>query len=108
MFGKTGFIYALAVLFVLFLLARRIVHSPFGLSLRAIKNNPLRAAAIGIPVNRRLIAIYTHGRVLCRRRRRAVHPDHARSPRSTCSPSSARPICCWCWSSAAPAISMAA
>ncbi|CCE10033.1 conserved membrane hypothetical protein [Bradyrhizobium sp. STM 3843] len=59
MFGRTGFFYALAVLFVLFLLARRIVHSPFGLSLRAIKNNPLRAAAIGIPVNRRLIAIYT-------------------------------------------------
>jgi branched-chain amino acid transport system permease protein len=35
------------------------VHSPFGLSLRAIRNNPLRAAAIGIPVNRRLIAVYT-------------------------------------------------
>jgi branched-chain amino acid transport system permease protein len=59
MFGKVGFFYSLAVLFVLFLLARRIVHSPFGLSLRAIRNNPLRAAAIGIPVNRRLIAIYT-------------------------------------------------
>jgi branched-chain amino acid transport system permease protein len=59
MFGRTGFYYSLAVLFVLFLVARRIVHSPFGLSLRAIKNNPLRAAAIGVPVNRRLIAIYT-------------------------------------------------
>jgi len=59
MFGKVGFFYALAVLFVLFLAARRIVHSPFGLSLRAIKNNPLRAAAVGVPVNRRLIAIYT-------------------------------------------------
>jgi branched-chain amino acid transport system permease protein len=59
MFGKTGLFYSLAVLFVLFLLARRIVHSPFGLSLRAIRNNPLRASAIGIPVNRRLIAIYT-------------------------------------------------
>ena len=59
MFGRTGFFYSLVVLFILFLLARRIVHSPFGLSLRAIKNNPLRAAAIGIPVNRRLIAIYT-------------------------------------------------
>jgi len=58
-FGKVGFIYCLCVLFVLFLLARRIVHSPFGLSLRAIRNNPLRASAIGIPVNRRLIAIYT-------------------------------------------------
>jgi len=59
MFGKVGFFYCLAVLFALFLLARRIVHSPFGLSLRAIRNNPLRAAAIGIPVNKRLIAIYT-------------------------------------------------
>jgi branched-chain amino acid transport system permease protein len=59
MFGKTGFLYSLAVTFLLFLLARRIVHSPFGLSLRAIRNNPLRASAIGIPVNRRLIAIYT-------------------------------------------------
>ena len=59
MFGKVGFFYSLGVTFLLFLLARRIVHSPFGLSLRAIRNNPLRAAAIGIPVNRRLIAIYT-------------------------------------------------
>jgi branched-chain amino acid transport system permease protein len=59
MFGRTGFFYSLAVLFLLFVLARRIVHSPFGLSLRAIRNNPLRAAAIGIPVNRRLIAVYT-------------------------------------------------
>jgi branched-chain amino acid transport system permease protein len=59
MFGKTGLFYSLAVLFVLFLLARRIVYSSFGLSLRAIRNNPLRASAIGIPVNRRLIAIYT-------------------------------------------------
>src|SRR6266581_367325 len=59
MFGRTGLFYSLAVLFLLFLLARRVVHSPFGLSLRAIKNNPLRAAAIGVPVNRRLIAIYT-------------------------------------------------
>lgn len=59
LYGKVGFIYCLMVLFVLFLLARLIVHSPFGLSLRAIRNNPLRAAAVGIPVNRRLIAIYT-------------------------------------------------
>lgn len=58
-FGRTGFFYALIVLFLLFLMARRVVHSPFGLSLRAIKNNPLRAAAIGVPVNRRLIAVYT-------------------------------------------------
>ena len=59
MFGHTGYIYCLVVLFVCFLIARRIVYSPFGLSLRSLKGNPLRASAIGIPVNRRLIAIYT-------------------------------------------------
>src|SRR5438445_339129 len=58
MFGRTGFFYSLIVLFLLFLLARRIVNSPFGLSLRAIKNNPLRASAIGVPVNRLLVGIY--------------------------------------------------
>ena len=35
MFGHTAYCYSLAVLFVLFLLARRIVNSPFGLSLRS-------------------------------------------------------------------------
>ena len=58
-FGHTGYIYCLTVLFICFLLARRIVASPFGLSLRAVKGNALRAAAVGIPVNRRLVAIYT-------------------------------------------------
>ncbi|GEP56656.1 ABC transporter permease subunit [Reyranella soli] len=44
---------------MLFLLARRIVYSPFGLSLMAIRRNTLRASALGVPVNRRLVAIYT-------------------------------------------------
>mgnify|MGYP003704303995 CR=1 FL=1 len=48
-FGKVGFWYTVAVLFVLFLLARRVVHSPFGLSLRAIRNNPLRASVLADP-----------------------------------------------------------
>ena len=58
-FGHVGYAYCLSVLFVLFLLARRIVHSPFGLSLRAVKANPLRGSSVGIPVNARLVAIYT-------------------------------------------------
>jgi branched-chain amino acid transport system permease protein len=58
-FGHVGYFYCLAVLFILFLSARRMVNSPFGLSLRAVKANPLRAAAIGISVNSRLVAIYT-------------------------------------------------
>jgi branched-chain amino acid transport system permease protein len=59
LFGHTAYVYSLIVLFVLFLLARRIVNSPFGLSLLAVKGNSLRASAIGIPVNWRLVAIYT-------------------------------------------------
>jgi branched-chain amino acid transport system permease protein len=59
LFGRTAYAYSLAVLFLLFLLARRIVHSPFGLSLRAVKGNPLRARSIGISVNGRIVAIYT-------------------------------------------------
>jgi branched-chain amino acid transport system permease protein len=59
MFGHTGYIYTLTVLFVLFLIARRLVNSPFGLSLMSVKGNPLRAAAIGVSVDARLVTIYT-------------------------------------------------
>jgi branched-chain amino acid transport system permease protein len=59
MFGHTGYTYCLLVLFICFLLARRLVYSPFGLSLRAIKGNALRSGAVGIPVKWRLVAIYT-------------------------------------------------
>ena len=58
-FGRTAYFYSLSVLFVLFLIARRVVHSPFGLSLRAIRDNPLRASASGVPNARRLAAAYT-------------------------------------------------
>lgn len=58
-FGRTAYLYSLSVLFVLFLIARRVVHSPFGLSLRAVRDNPLRASASGVPNGRRLAAAYT-------------------------------------------------
>jgi branched-chain amino acid transport system permease protein len=59
MFGRTAYLYSLATLLLLFLVARRLVASPFGMSVRAIRDNPLRAGAIGIPVNRRLVTVYT-------------------------------------------------
>jgi branched-chain amino acid transport system permease protein len=59
LFGHNGYVYCLIVLFICFVIARRIIYSPFGLSLRSIKGNNLRAAAIGIPVKWRLVAIYT-------------------------------------------------
>jgi len=57
--GSTAYLYSLAVLFLLFVAARRIVNSPFGLSLRGVRENVKRMPAIGAPVMRRLIAIYT-------------------------------------------------
>jgi branched-chain amino acid transport system permease protein len=59
LYGTTAYVYALSVLFVVVLGLRVLVHSPFGHALRAIRDNPLRARAIGIPVARRLIAAYT-------------------------------------------------
>ena len=59
--GRVAAAYCLAVLFLAFVVVRRVVHSPFGWSLRAIRGNALRAAAIGVPVNRRLVAAYTAG-----------------------------------------------
>lgn len=59
LFGRTAYLYTLVTLLALFLLARRLVASPFGMSLRAIRDNPLRARAIGIPVTRRLVVIHT-------------------------------------------------
>ena len=58
-FGSVAYGYSLVVVFALFLVARRVMHSPFGVSVRAVKANALRTAAIGIPVNGRLVAIYT-------------------------------------------------
>jgi len=57
--GRVASYYSLAVLLALFIIARRIVHSPFGATLEAIRDNRLRAMAIGIPVHARLIAVYT-------------------------------------------------
>jgi branched-chain amino acid transport system permease protein len=59
LYGRTAYAYSLTTLFVLLLLARLIVNSPFGLSLMAIRRNTLRASALGVPVNRRLVAVYT-------------------------------------------------
>ena len=61
MAGTTACLYALAVLFVMFWIARRLVNSPFGMSLRGIRQNALRMPALGTPVHRRLIAIYVIG-----------------------------------------------
>ncbi|WIM14254.1 branched-chain amino acid ABC transporter permease [Enhydrobacter sp.] len=59
LYGRTAYAYSVTILFALMLVARAVVHSPFGLSLMAIRRNRLRASALGVPVNRRLVAAYT-------------------------------------------------
>ena len=61
LYGKTAYWYSLIVLFLMFWLARRLVQSPFGHSLRGIKQNVKRMPAIGTPVHGRLVAVYTIG-----------------------------------------------
>ncbi len=56
--GRTAAFYSITTLLVFFLLARRFVNSPFGATLKAIRDNRLRAMAIGIPVTQRLTVVY--------------------------------------------------
>jgi len=57
--GRVAYAYTLVVLALAMGLARRLVHSPFGVSLQALRDNRLRASSIGLSVNARLIAVYT-------------------------------------------------
>jgi branched-chain amino acid transport system permease protein len=57
--GRTAYVYALVVVFAVFLVVRRVVNSPFGLSLRGIREGGKRMPAIGAPVARRLRTIFT-------------------------------------------------
>lgn len=57
-FGHVGLVYCLAVLFLLFIVARCVVESPFGWSVKAIRDNPIRASAIGVPTHARLMAMF--------------------------------------------------
>lgn len=59
LYGRTAAWYSISVLLVLFFLARRLVNSPFGATLKALRDNRLRAMAIGIPVTARIAVIYT-------------------------------------------------
>jgi len=59
LYGQTAAWYSIIVLLVFLTLARRWVQSPWGATLMAVRDNPLRAAAIGISVPQRLAVVYT-------------------------------------------------
>jgi branched-chain amino acid transport system permease protein len=59
LYGYTAYAYALTVLFLVFLVTRRLINSPFGLSLRGIRENPRRMLAIGAPTGAHIRKVYT-------------------------------------------------
>jgi branched-chain amino acid transport system permease protein len=63
-YGRVGYLYVLGVCFVLFVLVRALIVSPYGLSLRSIRENPRRAVAIGVPIRARLTNVYTFAAVI--------------------------------------------
>ena len=64
LYGYAAYSYALAVLFIVFVAARRIIHSPFGLALRGIRENGGRMPAIGAPTDSHIRTIYTIAAVI--------------------------------------------
>jgi branched-chain amino acid transport system permease protein len=64
LYGYTGYTYSLIVLFLVFLVARRLINSPFGLCLRGIRENPIRMPAIGAPSRSHIRTIYTISAVI--------------------------------------------
>jgi branched-chain amino acid transport system permease protein len=64
LYGRTAYAYSLVVLFLTFLVARRLIHSPFGLALRGIRENPLRMPAIGAPSRAHIRKVYTIAAVM--------------------------------------------
>lgn len=61
LYGRTAYVYSVAVLFAMFWFARRLSRSPFGVSLHGIRQNAARMPALGTPVHARLVAVYTIG-----------------------------------------------
>ena len=59
LWGVTAYWYSLIALFVLFLVSRRLINSPFGLSLRGIRENAVRMRAIGAESRPHIRTIYT-------------------------------------------------
>jgi branched-chain amino acid transport system permease protein len=64
LWGKTAYWWCLAVLLVCWWVVRKVIYSPLGASLAGIRENRLRMEAIGAPVYRRLVMVYTLSAVI--------------------------------------------
>jgi branched-chain amino acid transport system permease protein len=57
--GQVASVYSVTTLVLVLVLLRRVVYSPFGVGLTAIRDNRLRSESVGLPVARRLMVIYS-------------------------------------------------
>lgn len=64
LYGYVAYAYALVVLVLAFLTARRLINSPFGLALRGIRENALRMPAIGADSRAHIRKVYTIAAVM--------------------------------------------
>ena len=79
--GKTAYVYVAVVFLIVFVLCKLLVNSPFGLTIRGIRENPIRMRLLGVPVLRRLVTMYVIP--IPSRRRRWIS---AQSPTSLSAP----------------------
>ena len=93
LYGYTAYSYSLVVLFLVFLVARRLINSPFGLSLRGIRENAIRMPAIGAPSPSHIRKIYTISAVIAGIAGGAARADHRDGLARGARASSARPMC---------------
>jgi branched-chain amino acid transport system permease protein len=56
--GRTAYVYVAAIFLVVFAICKIVVNSPFGLTIRGIRENPIRTRLLGVPVLRRLVSMY--------------------------------------------------
>ncbi len=59
LWGRTAYAYSIVMLFLMFLIVRRLTNSPFGLALRGIRENSVRMPAIGAPSASHIRKVYT-------------------------------------------------
>lgn len=58
LFGRTAFVYTFVIVLMVFVVVRRLVQSPFGLTLKGARQNLQRMHALGAPVAARLRLVY--------------------------------------------------
>jgi branched-chain amino acid transport system permease protein len=64
MYGRTAYLWCLALVFAGWYVIRRLIYSPFGAALTGIRENSVRMHAVGAPVFRRLLLVYTFSAVV--------------------------------------------